>query len=169
MADQDKDKDVTNDAPAKKRAAKKPAAKKSAGKKGATKKGAGRKGGASDGAVTVAGNAKAAAGVKRAKGWGGIGGFAIAAYLGYKANVPPDQLGLRALAAGAAGYLLAWACAVAVWRHILLAELRMRVEAKRPAPVRTITSGPEDAAASAAAAAQPPVGPQATPGLQAAE
>ena len=62
--------------------------------------------------------------MRRAKGWGGIAGFGIAAYLSYKAGVPTVDLGLRAIVAGIAGYMLAWACAVTVWRHLVLAELR---------------------------------------------
>jgi hypothetical protein len=142
MADKSNDKQATEA----KAGDKKAAAKKGANaKKGADKKKGGKRS-AGDGVVSVAANPRAVAGVKRAKGWGGIAGFAIAAYLGYKANVPPDQLGLRALAAGVAGYMLLWACAVAVWRHILLAELRMLVETKRPAPMRTIAATAEPSA-----------------------
>jgi hypothetical protein len=78
---------------------------------------------ASDG-TSLAGHPRAAAQVRRAKGLGGVGGFALAALLGLKAGIPPDQIGERALGAGVAGYMLAWACAVAVWRHLMLAELR---------------------------------------------
>jgi hypothetical protein len=101
------------------------------------KKGKKGKGGAQDG-ISVAGHPRAAAHVKRAKGWGGLLGFAIAAYLSHKAGVPAVQVGVRALVAGVAGYLVAWACAVSVWRHLLLAELRAYVESGRglggPAP-----------------------------------
>ena len=38
------------------------------------------------------------------------------------------DLGLRALMAGIVGYMLAWACAVTVWRHLVLAELRAALE-----------------------------------------
>ena len=42
---------------------------------------------AADG-ISVAGHPRAAAQVRRAKGLGGVGFFAIAAYLSYKAGVP---------------------------------------------------------------------------------
>ncbi len=77
---------------------------------------------------SVASHPRASYQVRRAKGWGGIAGFAVAAYLSYKAGVPTSDLGLRALAAGIAGYMLAWACAVTVWRHLVLAELRATVD-----------------------------------------
>jgi hypothetical protein len=85
------------------------------------------------GGLSVAAHPRASYHVSRAKGWGGLAGFAIAAYLSHQAGVPTFQLGLRALAAGVAGYMLAWACAVTVWRHLVLAELRAAVE--RGAPV----------------------------------
>ena len=66
--------------------------------------------------------------VRRAKGWGGLGGFAVAAFLSLQASVPPEQVALRALAAGVVGYLLAWGCAVAVWRQLIIAELRAVAE-----------------------------------------
>ena len=77
---------------------------------------------------SVANHPRASYQVRRAKGWGGLAGFAIAAYLSYKAGVPTSDLGLRALVAGIAGYMLAWACSVTVWRHLVLAELRATVD-----------------------------------------
>ena len=74
--------------------------------------------------ASVANHPRARASVRRAKGWGGLIGFGIAAYLSLKAGVPAADAGLRALGAGIAGRLIAWACAVAVWRHLVVAELR---------------------------------------------
>jgi hypothetical protein len=110
-----------------------------------TKQGKGKKGkGNADGGPSIAGHPRAAAQVRRAKGWGGIGGFAIAAYLGYQAAIPPDQIVERALCAGIAGYLLAWACAVTIWRHLVLAELRTMADRARAAtpPKPTISTRP---------------------------
>ena len=92
----------------------------------------GKKGnGAGDpsGGPSIAAHPRASYQVRRAKGWGGLAGFGIAAYLSHKAGVPAVDLGLRALVAGVAGYMLAWACAVTVWRHLVLAELRAGVQA----------------------------------------
>jgi hypothetical protein len=86
---------------------------------------------AAEDGISVAGHPRAAAQVRRTKGLGGIISFAIAAYLSYKAGVPSDQIALRALAVGVAGYMLAWACSVTVWRHLVLAELRAAVESGR--------------------------------------
>jgi hypothetical protein len=89
------------------------------------KKGAKGKSGASGGALpSVAAHPRAGAQIARAKAWGGLAGFGLAAVLSWKAGVPTSDLLLRALAAGIAGYVATWACAVAVWRHLVIAELR---------------------------------------------
>jgi hypothetical protein len=77
---------------------------------------------------SVAGHPRASYQVRRAKGWGGIAGFGLAAYFSHKAGVPTFDLGLRALIAGIVGYMVAWACAVTVWRHLVLAELRAALD-----------------------------------------
>jgi hypothetical protein len=102
------------------------------------------KGGASAG-LSVAAHPRAAAAVKRAKGFGGVGGFALAAYLSHKAGVPAAQVGARALAVGVAGYLVAWACSVTVWRHLVLAELRAALESGRARMDPVPASGPAPA------------------------
>jgi len=79
-------------------------------------------------APSVANHPRARYQVRRAKGWGGIAGFVIAGYLSYKAGVPTFDVGLRALVFGIVGYMLAWMCAVTVWRQLVLAELRAAVE-----------------------------------------
>src|SRR3978361_404907 len=102
----------------------------------------GKKGkGARDAAPSVANPPRARSHGRRAKGWGGIVGFAIAAYLAHKATVPIAVGGLRALAAGVAGYVVAWGCAVAVWRHLVIAELRAAAEARHVIPAAPATEG----------------------------
>jgi len=124
---------------------------KAEGKKDKNAKGKKGKGDASGG-PSVAAHPRASYQVRRAKGWGGIVGFALAAYFSYKAGVPTFDLGLRALIAGIVGYMLAWMCAVTVWRHLVLAELRAAVEgASGPdpdmIPARAPAKGAEQAAA----------------------
>jgi hypothetical protein len=81
---------------------------------------------------SVANHPRARYQVRRAKGWGGIAGFVIAGYLSYKAGVPTFDVGLRALVFGIVGSMLAWMCAVTVWRQLVLAELRAAVERSQP-------------------------------------
>jgi hypothetical protein len=87
----------------------------------------------SDG-TSIATHPRARNQVRRAKAWGGLLGFVIALYLSLSANVPFPQAGMRALAAGALGYVLAWACSVAVWRQLMMAELRALAERAGPLP-----------------------------------
>jgi hypothetical protein len=77
-----------------------------------------------DALPSVANHPRAGAQVARAKAWGGLGGFLLVAFLSWRAGVPtPDAL-LRAVAGGIVVYLAAWACAIVVWRHLVIAELR---------------------------------------------
>jgi hypothetical protein len=107
------------------------------GKQGAkADKGKKNKGGSPDGPVmSVARHPTAGPQVRRMKGLGGLLGFCIAAALSYQANVPPLQIGLRALAVGVAGYLVAWGCSVTVWRVLLTAQLKALYEELHPPQV----------------------------------
>ena len=73
---------------------------------------------------SVANHPRAGAEVARAKAAGGLGGFALAALLSWRAHVPISDVLLRGLVAGLLAYVAAWAAAVAVWRHLVVAELR---------------------------------------------
>lgn len=77
------------------------------------------------GRPSVANHPRAAASVRRMKGLGGLAGFGIGALLAHSAGLSMVSVLERALLIGIGAYLLAWACAVAVWRQIVLAELRM--------------------------------------------
>jgi hypothetical protein len=124
---------------------------KDAGKK---TKGKGKGGGDASDGPSIAAHPRASEQVRRAKGWGGIAGFGIAAYLSHKAGVPVVDLGLRAIIAGIAGYMLAWACAVTVWRHLMVAELRAAAE-RRAGPNRDLIPARSDNANRSDAAGSP--------------
>lgn len=90
--------------------------------------------GAAD-AMSVANHPRAGAQIARAKGWAGLAGFLLVAYLSWRAGAPlPDTL-TRAIAGGVFAYVAAWACAVVVWRHLVVAELRA-VRRQRAAAAR---------------------------------
>jgi uncharacterized oligopeptide transporter (OPT) family protein len=112
--------------------------------KGKDKKAKKGKGTESSG-LSVAGHPRASAQVRKAKGWGGLTAFVITAYLSLSHGATADIAGMRALAAGVVGYVLAWACAVMVWRQLMVAEIRAKVERAR--------ARSEEAAAATAAAA----------------
>ncbi|HEX3802951.1 MAG TPA: hypothetical protein VHV75_08945 [Solirubrobacteraceae bacterium] len=77
---------------------------------------------------SIATHPRARASVRQAKAWMGLIAFVITAALSLKASVPVLQTGVRALAAGLAGYLLAWWFSMLIWRQLILAEQRVAVE-----------------------------------------
>ncbi|HWD70315.1 MAG TPA: hypothetical protein VG293_08955 [Solirubrobacteraceae bacterium] len=92
------------------------------------KKGKKGKGGETTQGGSIAGHARAKASIRRTKGWAGLAGFAIAAFVSVQASVPMFQAGLRALGAGVVGYMLAWWVGVLVWRQLILAEQKAAYE-----------------------------------------
>ena len=68
-------------------------------------------------------DSRAMASIKRAKGFGGLGGFAVTALAAHMHGELMQSILLRALAGGLVGYLVAWLAAVTVWRRIIRAEL----------------------------------------------
>jgi hypothetical protein len=75
-----------------------------------------------DVAIRLADHPRATRQIEQARGWGGIGCFALVALLGLASGVPPATIGLRALIAGVVGYMVCWFLAVVVWRHLAVAE-----------------------------------------------
>jgi hypothetical protein len=76
--------------------------------------------------ISVAGHPRSAGMIRRAKGWGGLGGLGLATYLALGAHIPLLDAMLRGLAGGVLGYLALWAIAVAVARQFVIAEVRAR-------------------------------------------
>jgi uncharacterized membrane protein YccC len=62
--------------------------------------------------------------IRRAKGFGALVGFLAVAATMYMNGATFDQLGMRALAGGVAGWMVAWAGAVVIWQQILVGETR---------------------------------------------
>jgi hypothetical protein len=93
--------------------------------KGSKKDGQGGAGDAQGSGLSIAGHPRAVHRVAQAKGWGGLIGFVLGGYLSLPTNTLADA-GLHALAAGAACYVVVWAGAVFLWRHLVVAELRSR-------------------------------------------
>jgi hypothetical protein len=92
------------------------------------KKGKGKAGDEQAPGSSIATHPRARSSVRRAKGWAGLAGFAIAAALSLQASVPMFDVGVRALAAGVVGYMLAWWCSVLIWRQLIVAEQHAAVE-----------------------------------------
>lgn len=80
------------------------------------------------------------------RAWAALGTFALMGLLSLRAGVPPFNAGIRALTAGVIGYVVVWALAVAVWRHLALAELaaaRESAELRRQALLEGSSRTPE--------------------------
>ncbi|HEX4521720.1 MAG TPA: hypothetical protein VH063_19250 [Gaiellaceae bacterium] len=71
---------------------------------------------------------RAMAGIKRAKGFGGLAGFGLTALASYMHGELMASVLVRALAGGVIGYLVAWLAAVTIWRRIIRAELHHNYE-----------------------------------------
>jgi uncharacterized membrane protein YccC len=68
---------------------------------------------------------RARAHIGMAKAWAGLIGFVAVTLLSRGAEVPWFDSLLRGLVAGIIAYVVAWAAAVVVWRHIATAELEV--------------------------------------------
>ena len=75
-----------------------------------------------DVAIRLCDHPRATRQIELARGWGGIGAFALVGLLALSAGVPTASAGLRALLAGVVGYMACWFLAVMVWRHLAVAE-----------------------------------------------
>jgi len=85
------------------------------------------------GGVSISAHPQASHAVRSLKAWGGLIGFGLGAYMSAHAGVSVGLLGLRALGAGVAGYMVAWFCAVVAWRAIVSAEVRAHMELRASA------------------------------------
>ncbi|WCB91402.1 hypothetical protein DSM104299_00073 [Baekduia alba] len=94
-----------------------------------------------------------------AKGWGGLIAFLVVLKLSRGAALPwPDAIE-RAVVGGVIGYVVAWAIAQTIWRHVALAELEqlrkkliLMAEDQAEERERQIAEARAAAAATAAAA-----------------
>ena len=75
-------------------------------------------------AITLGTHPRATRSVRRARALGGLLGFVATLVLSLQAGVPAWDAAVRALSAGIALHLVAWALAVTVWRQLMLAEMR---------------------------------------------
>jgi hypothetical protein len=81
--------------------------------------------------VGISAHPYAAVSVRRWKSRAALAGFLLAAYESYGQSLPFADIALRAVAAGVVGYLIGYAAAVTVWRHLLQAQARLAVDRAR--------------------------------------
>ena len=76
------------------------------------------------GEIKLSGHPRAKHQIRVAKGWAGLAGCVLAGYASWHGGAPFFDTVLRALMWGVAAYILMWFCAVQVWRHVAIAEVR---------------------------------------------
>jgi hypothetical protein len=81
--------------------------------------------------VSIAAHPRAKASIRRTRARVALAAFAVVLLLSLHAGVTGQEAALRALAGGLAGNLAGWACALAVWRIIVVQELRSLEAARR--------------------------------------
>jgi hypothetical protein len=91
-------------------------------------------------AIRVSAHPRATYSIARIKAFGGLFGLLLVALLSWQGGLPPVDAALRGLVGGVVAYLVCWALAVQVWRHLVMAEaaaaaevVRKRSEAARAA------------------------------------
>ena len=77
--------------------------------------------------ISMRDHPRAADSIRRVKGVGALIGFLAVAAAVYMNGNSLDQVGIRALAGGLAGWMVAWAGAVVVWQQLLVGEARAAV------------------------------------------
>ena len=104
-------------------------------------------------AVSVGAHPRARASVRRTRARTALAAFAIVLFVCLSGSVPPQEAFLRALIAGLIGNLVGWACALGVWRALVMAELKVATEAYNERVRAANEAAAEKAAAEAAAKA----------------
>jgi hypothetical protein len=103
--------------------------------------------------ASIAGHPRAKAGIRRARSRAAFVVFLLVLLFGHKAGLSWFDATWRALVAGLAANLIAWRCAIFVWRHLIVAELRQAEEAyaERRREAREAVEKRREAAKAAAA------------------
>jgi hypothetical protein len=78
--------------------------------------------------ASIAGHPRAKLAIRRARSRASFVVFLLVLLLGHKAGLSWFDATWRALVAGLAANLIAWRCAIFVWRHLIVAELRQAEE-----------------------------------------
>jgi hypothetical protein len=78
--------------------------------------------------ASIAGHPRAKLAIRRARSRAAFVVFLLVLLFGHKAGLSWFDATWRALVAGIAANLIAWRCAIFVWRHIIVSELRQAEE-----------------------------------------
>ena len=80
--------------------------------------------------ISVAAHPRARRSIRRTRARTALVAFGLVLFLSLSSGVPGQEAALRALAAGLVGNLVGWGCALAVWRQMVLAEIRLVEDAR---------------------------------------
>jgi hypothetical protein len=107
--------------------------------------------------ASIAGHPRAKLAIRRARSRAALVVFVLVLLLGHKAGLSWFDATWRALVAGLAANLIAWRCAIFVWRHLIVAELRRaeEIHADRRREAREAAERRREAAKAAAAENSP--------------
>jgi hypothetical protein len=83
------------------------------------------------GGLSVANNPRAVGAIRRARARAALGTFVLVVVLCVHGGAGAQTGVLRGLVFGMAAFVITWAIAVALWRQILLAEVRRAHEARQ--------------------------------------
>jgi hypothetical protein len=82
-------------------------------------------------AISVAAHPRAKASIRRTRARVALATFGLVLFLSLNAGVTGQEAAMRALVGGLVGNLAGWACALAVWRAIVVQEVRSVEDARR--------------------------------------
>jgi hypothetical protein len=85
----------------------------------------------SETAIRISAHPRASYAISRLKAYGGLFGLLLVGFLSWRAGLPAVDAALRGLVAGVVAYLVCWALAVHVWRHLVMAEAAAAAEVMR--------------------------------------
>ena len=74
--------------------------------------------------ASIAAHPRAKAGIRRARTRAAVGAFALVLVLNLLANADAFDAVWRALVAGIVVNVIVWRCAIVVWKHVIVSELR---------------------------------------------
>ena len=80
---------------------------------------------------SIVAHPRAQTSIRRWRGRAGLIGLIVVSILSLRAGVPAFDAVLRGLAGGVAAQFLAWAGAVVIWRHLVIAEIAVHRDAQR--------------------------------------
>jgi hypothetical protein len=78
--------------------------------------------------ASIAGHPRAKLAIRRTRSRAAFVVFVLVLLLGHKAGLSWFDATWRALVAGLAANVIAWRCAIFVWRHLIVAEMRRAEE-----------------------------------------